>query len=118
MGRTLTALLSKFLLYFVIGWVTIGTMEGNTVGWISIFALAGTIVNYLLGDMYILPQYGNITACLLDGFMGAVVAYTLGLLYTEFKVGIFTLVILALLTAIGEYFFHVYLFRDKFRKVD
>lgn len=113
MNKVLTGLLAKFLLYFVVGWVTLGTMDGNTVGWISIFALVGTVVNYLFGDKYILPQYGNISACIVDGFMVGLTAYAIDLLYMEFEVGILTLIILALLVSIGEYFFHVYIFTSE-----
>lgn len=113
MNRFLTGVLSKFFLYFVVGYVTLRAMDGNTVGWISIFALVGTVINYLFGDKYILPQYGNISACIIDGFMAGLTAYAIDLLYREFEVGILTLIILALLVAIGEYFFHLYIFKSE-----
>lgn len=113
MNRVLTGVLAKFFLYFVVGWVTLGTIDGNTIGWISIFAIVGTVINYLFGDKYILPQYGNISACVADGFMAGVTAYALDLLYMRFDVRALTLIILALLVAIGEYFFHVYIFKSE-----
>lgn len=113
MNRVLTGVLAKFFLYFVVGWVTLGNIDGNTVGWISIFAIAATVINYLFGDKYILPRYGNVSACIIDGFMTALTAYGISLLYMEFYTEVLSLIILALLVAIGEYFFHGYIFKSE-----
>ncbi|QGU95799.1 DUF2512 family protein [Clostridium bovifaecis] len=112
MSKTTTALLVKLLLTFIAGWITLGAMDGNTIGWVFTFAVVGTILNYLLGDLYILPSYGNITASIGDGIMAAVIAYVLDALSTNFDTRFGTLIILAVLVAAVEYFFHRYLIKS------
>lgn len=75
MSKTNTALLAKFLLTFLAALLTFGFLDYNT--WWSVFmiALIGTIINYLLGDLVVLPRVGNITASIGDGIMASLVAY-------------------------------------------
>ncbi|KYH30382.1 MULTISPECIES: DUF2512 family protein [Clostridium] len=112
MSKTTTAILVKLLLTIIAGWITLGAMDGNTIGWILTFAVIGTILNYLFGDLYILPSYGNITASIGDGVMAAVVAYVLDVLSANFDTRFSTLIILAVLVAVVEYFFHRYLIKS------
>lgn len=112
MSKTTTAMLVKLLVTFIAGWITLGAMDGNTVGWIFTFAVLGTIINYTLGDLYILPNYGNIAASVGDGVMAAVLAYVLDSLFDNFDTRFGTLLVLALLVAVAEYFFHRFLIKS------
>lgn len=112
MSRTTTALLVKLLLTFIAGWITLGAMDGNSFGWILTFAILGTILNYILGDLYVLPSYGNISASIADGIMAAALAYVLDLFSDNFDTRFGTLLVLGVIVAAAEYFFHRYLIKS------
>ncbi len=112
MNQTLKALIIKFLMTFVVAWISLGFIENNTLTWILIFSLIGAIVNYIIGDLFILPTFGNLVASLGDGIMGALVAYLLSTMTENLNVTLNSLVLLGALIAIGEYFFHKYLIKN------
>ncbi|MHB8156440.1 MAG: DUF2512 family protein, partial [Desulfocucumaceae bacterium] len=86
-------------------------LERNSWGWIATLAIAATALNYLLGDLMVLPRYGNIMASVGDGILGALTAYVIDLIASGFRTTFATLALFAILIAIGEYFFHKYLRR-------
>ncbi len=110
---TATTLLIKFLMTFVFAWVTFGLMDGNFLSWVFFVALVGTVLNYLAGDLFVLPKFGNIVASTGDGIMGALVAYIISLFTPAFVVSLTSLVIFAILIAVGEFFFHQFLLKSK-----
>jgi len=57
---TITALLIKFVMTFVFAWLTFGLMDGNLLSWIFFVTIIWTILNYLAGDLVVLPKSGNI----------------------------------------------------------
>lgn len=91
------------------GWISLGFIENNTLTWILIFSLIGTAINYIIGDLMVFPRFGNITASIGDGVMGALVAYLIAAMTPNLNVTTTSLIILAVLIAGGEYFFHKYL---------
>lgn len=112
MNRTTLALLFKFVMTFAAAWVSFGLMDGNTFGWLFIVALSGTALNYLLGDLLVLPAFGNIVASIGDGVMGAVLAYFISVLSRDFRISSMSLVTFGGIILIAEYFFHIYLKRS------
>ncbi|GAB6086666.1 DUF2512 family protein [Alkaliphilus crotonatoxidans] len=112
MSNTTTALLVKFAMTFVAAWLTLGYMDRNPFMWILLVAILGTVLNYLLGDLVVLPKMGNVVAALGDGVMAALVAYVVAYFTRNFNTTLRTLVIFGVLVAVVEYFFHNYLLKS------
>ncbi|SJZ82779.1 DUF2512 family protein [Selenihalanaerobacter shriftii] len=113
MSQTITALIIKFIMTLVIAGIVFSLMNGNNFGWILIVSIAGTILNYLMGDLFVLPNLGNIVASLGDGLMAALTAYIIDLTTLNFATSLSSLAIFGILIAIGEYFFHQYLIQNE-----
>jgi flagellar biosynthesis component FlhA len=122
MKDKLTALIIKFAFTFAAAWLAFGYVGGNPIGWVLITALAVTILNYFIGDLIVLPAFGNIIASIGDGLLGAITAFVISLLTGSvkpdninnqipnlFRTNLLTLVFFALIIMIAEYFFHKYL---------
>ena len=107
--RTTTALLVKFLMAFVFAYIALTVIDANPVSWVLFIAIVATAVNYLFGDLVVLRNYGNIVASVGDGLMAAVVAYIFALFIPLIVVSALSLIVFAVLVAVGEYFFHRYL---------
>ncbi|MCL4517384.1 MAG: YndM family protein [Firmicutes bacterium] len=113
MSKTATVLLVKFIMTFLFAAVTLGFIRGNTWGWVFLAALLGTVLNYLIGDLWILPNFGNMVASIADGLLGGLTAYIVSLLFPVFRTNFTALAIFGVLIAVGEYFFHQYLLRSE-----
>lgn len=113
MSKTGTALVVKFVMTLVFAAATLLLMDGNRWSQVFMVALGGTIINYLVGDLFILPKYGNTTASICDGILIAGLAYIVNLLVPTFRTSFAALVIFAILIAVGEYFFHQYLLKSE-----
>lgn len=111
--RTIIALLFKLAATFTAAWVAFNLIDLNTIGMIYIVAVVGTVLNYLLGDLVILPSTGNIIASIGDGVLGAAVAYVMDLFSYNFNASATGLIIFAAIIAVAEYFFHIYLIKDE-----
>jgi hypothetical protein len=109
MSNTTTALLAKLIMTFIFAVIAFGFVDNNMWSWIFWVALVGTVVNYLVGDLLVLPSLGNIIASIGDGAMGALAAYIISQLAPAFRVSSTSLFLFGVLIAIGEYFFHQYL---------
>ncbi|TYO98061.1 DUF2512 family protein [Desulfallas thermosapovorans] len=113
MNKTVTALLVKFIMTLVIAGIALVFIDNNAWTWALWVAIIGTAVNYLVGDLVVLPKYGNIVASIGDGVMAALVAYIIDLISPVFQTSFTALALLAVLVAVGEYFFHQYLLREE-----
>lgn len=111
MSQTSKALLVKFLMTFVVAALAFRTL-GSTWSSILFLAVAGTILNYLLGDLLILPAAGNLVASVADGGLAALTAYLIDRVSTGLKTTSGRLMLFAVLIAVGEYFFHRYLIKS------
>ncbi|WP_279237702.1 DUF2512 family protein [Heliorestis acidaminivorans] len=109
----LQALLFKFLLTLVASVVTLGLFVDNPWGIVILFAIWATSINYLIGDMVILPRNGNFVASVSDGVLAAFSALVLSFLIPFFQAPLFALLALGLLIAVGEALFHLYLKEKK-----
>jgi len=108
-----TSLAIKFVMTFIVAAITFYFMARNPWSWILALAIVATAVNYLIGDLVVLPNYGNIVASIGNGIMAGLVAYIMDLLIPTFDTTISTLLTFGVLIAIGEYFFHQYLVRNE-----
>ena len=109
MNRTAVALLIKFAVTFFAAWITLGFLAGNPIGPVFWIALVGTVVNYLVGDLLILPGFGNTIASLGDGIMGAFVAFIMGIFFEGFFATFFGYFLYAVLIVVAEFIFHAFL---------
>lgn len=110
--KTATALIVKFLLTTLFAALAFRGL-GNSWGWILAVGLAGTALNYLLGDLVVLPSAGNAVASAGDGVLGAATAWVVAQLSYAFDTTLGSLALFAVLIAVGEYFFHQYLLASK-----
>lgn len=109
MNRTLMTLLVKFVITFAATWISIGLIAGNPIGHVLAVSFAVIIVNYIAGDLLILPAFGNTIASIADGIMGIIVALLTGLFFEGFQAPFFSLFVYGVLLVIGQFFFHAYL---------
>jgi len=105
--KTITALIIKFILTFGAAWISFLIFGNVGLTFILIIAIAGTILNYLIGDLLILPRFGNIVASISDGILGAITSYAILFAYVYYTAS--SLAYFAIIVAILEYFFHMYL---------
>ena len=110
--RTIVALVVKFLLTTAVAAVAFRPL-GNPWGTIVALGIAGTALNYILGDLIVLPSMGNVVASVADGGLAAVTAYVWDRLSTAFDTTTGSLLLFGLLVAVAEYFFHKYLAADR-----
>jgi hypothetical protein len=68
-------------------------------------ALALVVVNYLIGDLVILPAYGNTVGVAVDGALSAVMLYSLQFI-TRANLTVSGAIIIGLLIGLAEHFFH------------
>lgn len=113
MNKTTTALAIKFVMTLVFAWIAFGFIDGNDFSWILLLGIIATVGNYILGDLYVLPKFGNIVASLGDGGVGVLIAYVMAVLIPAFLVSTTSLVTFFFLVAIGEYFLHQYLLKSE-----
>ncbi len=110
MNKHLTSLLVKFIMIGLISVIILPLFAQINSGQAILIAVVLTVVAYLLGDLMVLPRYGNTTATVLDAVLAAVV---IGL--SDWMInGFVTLtpagwVLFLGILAIGEWFFHKYL---------
>lgn len=113
MSKTTGALIVKFLLTLAAAYIAFQMFDNNSFGWVLGVSLVGTILNYLIGDLYILPNFGNLVASIADGGLAAITAYLMGAIVRGNNVGISSLIVFGLVVALAEYFFHRYLLSTK-----
>lgn len=110
---TTKILIIKFLMTVTFAAVTLSILRGNEFIWIFLIALATTVVNYLVGDLLILPSFGNTVGAVGDGLTAAVIAHIAGVVVLGFRTSLTTIVLFAILLAVGEYFLHPYILRSR-----
>lgn len=109
MGRFTTSFLVKLLINFIAGWITLGIVQGNTLGWVFIFDILSTIVNFIVGTVCVSSKSGLKSEIISDGILGALVAYLMDLLVQSFGTSFYILIFLGVLIFLGEYFFKTYI---------
>lgn len=109
MSQTGTALLIKLAMTFIFASLAFYLYAENSIGWVFIIALLGTIINYVVGDLFVLPRYGNMIASIGDGLMAGLIAYIVDISTANFSAGFTAIAVFIITIAVGEYFFHQYL---------
>ncbi|MCL5289468.1 MAG: YndM family protein [Firmicutes bacterium] len=109
MGKTTTALAVKFVMTFAAAWIAVSLIAGNEWTWALWVGILGTIINYVIGDRFFLPNYGNMVASVAGGILGAGLLFMLDMLSADLSLNATWQPTFFLLVAVGEYFFHRYL---------
>jgi hypothetical protein len=110
-NRAAKALLIKFAVTFILAVIAFRLIGRNDWGWVLAVAVTGAGLNYLLGDFYVLPKYGNIAASAVNGLLAALAAFIVSFFIPLFMVSYTALILYAVLIAVEEYLFHTYLLR-------
>lgn len=107
------SLLYKFFLTTAVLLITLGFLYGVSFGDILTISALLTIGAYLIGDLFILPFFGNTIATLADFAITFLGVLLLGSVYIEepIRYGVASF-LSALLLSVGEIFFHRYLTRE------
>ncbi|NLJ33084.1 MAG: DUF2512 family protein [Firmicutes bacterium] len=111
MSTTTNALLFKFLMTLLVTGIAFGIIGGNDFKWVLLVAVLGTVIDYLAGDLLILPKVGSLMGAVINGVLAAVIALAVAMAVPAFTTTTFTVLVFAVLVAVGEYFFHRYLLR-------
>ena len=107
------ALLVKFIMTLIISVIAFSFFDLNPAAWVIFVAVAVTLVNYLVGDSYALPIFGNMISSIVNGGLSIAVAYFTGLTTTAFNPTLGPLMFFGAFIAAGEVFFHAYLLRTR-----
>lgn len=111
MSKTTSALLFKFLMTLIITGIAFGIIAGNAFKWILLVAVLGTVIDYLVGDLLILPRVGSLIGAIINGGLAALIAIAVAMAIPAFTTTTFSVLIFAVLIGVGEYFFHQYLLK-------
>lgn len=105
------ALIIKVLMIGVITVAVLSMFRGvspmNSI-WLAIII---TIVAYIIGDLLILPTYGNLSASIADGIIAFLVTWLTPFVVTRISISVGTALTVGALVGIGEWFFHKYFTR-------
>lgn len=111
--KNLRSLIIKFIMILAIFSIVFGSFYGVSIGDILSISLILTMGSYLIGDLYILPMFGNIAATLADFGIVYFGSWLIGAAIIEKPISVGSASFFsALLIAIGEAFFHRYVVRN------
>lgn len=113
MSKTALSLIAKFLLTFALTAAAFYGMERDPWNLVAAVALAATVANYAIGDLLVLPTMGNSFASMVDGAMASLLAWAVSFFVPAFRTSFASLAMFAFLVATADFFFHIYLLRDK-----
>ncbi|MGI5823031.1 MAG: DUF2512 family protein [Dethiobacteria bacterium] len=111
MSETTRALLFKFIMTLIITGIAFGVIAGNAFKWVILVAILGTVIDYLAGDLLILPRVGSLIGAIINGGLAALIAIAVAAAAPAFTTTTFSVLVFAVLIAVGEYFFHQYLLK-------
>ncbi len=112
--RHLTALIIKFIMVFAVLYIIQRIIYDLDLTFLSIFmmSLILTIFAYLLGDLIILPRFGNITTTIADFMLAVIVIWGFGnYWYTPLYPWASIALVSSIIITIGEWFFHKYIIK-------
>lgn len=110
--KTILAIIIKFVVTLAAAWISFSLFGYVAFYTVLIIAIAGTVLNYLIGDMLILPRLGNTITTVVDGLLSAVTAYTVLYYSTVTYYTMTSILIFAVIVAVAEIFFHMYLVKS------
>jgi hypothetical protein len=111
--KTSMTILFKFITTFLAAWISFELIDKNPTNIILIIAIVGTVLKYILGDLFIFSALGNTLASIVDGVIAAIIAYVFDIFTDNFSTSSTGLIIFAAIIAAAEYIFHLYLMKDE-----
>lgn len=113
-SRHLTNLAVKLVLFTIVLALLVpgGTNGRYTFGGVLWLSVALTLLAYFVGDLWILPNYGNWTAVFADAGLVLLGLWALPPILGTPDIPFGTMVMTALLLGVGEFYFHRYLQGD------
>ncbi|MDD4588202.1 MAG: DUF2512 family protein [Heliobacteriaceae bacterium] len=108
MNKTVVALMFKPLMFLVFAAVTVAYMNSSTWSWALAVTIVLTLLSYFVGDLLVLPAFGNTVTAGAEALVAAATAYILDLYFPGAQTSPVSLVFIAALTGIGEYYYHRY----------
>jgi len=109
MMKTGIALIVKFFVTLAAAWIAFMVFDTLSIWPVLLIAIIATAVNYLVGDLVVLSRYGNTAASILGGIAGGVTAWVVLLFIPAADFIFSTGIIFAIMVAVAEFFFHMYL---------
>ncbi len=113
MSKTFNALLFKLAMTLVVGAIAFRSVTQNTWEWIALLAVAASVIDYLAGDLLILPKVGSFIGAIINGVLAAAIAVGLSAIVPALSITTSSVATFGILVAVGEYFFHRYLLRTE-----
>lgn len=107
--KTSMALLAKFVATLIASGLAFSILDNNPWSYAFLIAIVGTVVNYLVGDLMVLPSFGNTIASIGDGVMAIIVALFFDLFSSVFDTSLLNYLVFGVVILAAEYFFHIYL---------
>ena len=95
MSSTTNALLFKFLMTLVFAGIALGFVGGNAFEWVLLVSILATIIDYLVGDLFIMPRVGGLAAAIINGILVALIAFVVAMVVPAFTVTAFSALIFA-----------------------
>lgn len=109
MEKTFLGLIIKILATFVAAWISFSLIANNVLLWIFVVAFAVGLVNFLIGDLLVLPRFGHMSATITNGILGVITAYLIDLLSVNFTITWVSGLVFLLVVTVFEYFLHRYI---------
>jgi hypothetical protein len=106
------ALILKVLMIGVITMLVLSLFRGIRPADSIAIAIVITLVAYVLGDLLILPAYGNIAASVSNGLIAFLIAWLTPFVTTNIPVTFGNALVVGILVGVGEWFFHKYVARE------
>lgn len=107
--RHVVALVIKYVFLLAINAIVLTSVTDATFGQAAAVALVMTVLLYLLGDLFILPNLGNMSAVIADSGLALVIAWLAPIFTAITSVTFGQALVIALLVGVAERFFHMYL---------
>lgn len=110
--KQLVAIIIKFVGVLILSWIVF--MVFSTAAFWATFVIACvvTVLNFWVGDLFLLPRWGNVWASIVNGIMAGIVAWVVFYTTATVPYNYMTWVyVFALVIAVAELFFHMYLFK-------
>jgi hypothetical protein len=106
------ALILKVLMIGVITVLVLSLFRGIRPADSISIAIVITVVAYVLGDLLILPAYGNTAASISDGIIAFLITWLTPFVATNIPVTIGNALAVGILVGAAEWFFHKYVARN------
>lgn len=109
------ALLIKFVAVTAAVWIIMGVFFGIDFGEILTISILVTIASYIIGDLFVLPRYGNMTAAVVDFGLAYIGIWLIGSVVINENISLgWASFSTALVIASAEVLFHFYMMRRVF----